>query len=37
MRKYKTLEVVINEDGKTFRKRNFVREKSVKETLSKVK
>lgn len=37
MRKYKALEMVISEESKYYRKRNIEREKSVKETLSKIK
>lgn len=37
MKKFKALEMVISEENKYYRNRNIEREKSVKETLSKIK
>lgn len=37
IRKLSNIEYVIRNDGYTFYKRNFSREKSIKETLAKIK
>jgi hypothetical protein len=37
MRKFESLEMVISANGKTYRRRNILREESVKDTLSKIK
>lgn len=37
MKKHPSMEMVIRSDKKVYRKRDFKREESIKETLSKIK